>query len=210
MLKHLHKLPRRLLKSHGYGVHSPFAYHFITKVLREKEAVYYAYPEIASFCPRTRKTGFNEIFAGRDMSVPEAWLLFRVLCHINPVHIVEMGNGHEVTTVIFNRAVPRATVHTWHNGRHPDRQLLGQVEPFVLVNQFNDNEAEMVNEYLHEVITSGDSVIYLRNLKSMPAMKRIWEKLCGITDFGMGFTDGYTGIFVGRRKLPHQIYDIFI
>lgn len=39
-------------------------------------------------------------------------------------------------------------------------------------------------------------------------MQRIWKYLCDVTEYGMGFTDGYTGIFVARRALPHQIFKI--
>ena len=107
-LDRLMSYPARWRRSRGFGVHSPFAYHFITKVLREKDAEYYAYAEIAAFCPRARRAGFNEIFAGKDMSVPEAHMLFRVLCHFNPTEIIEIGHGHEVTNIIIERAVPQA------------------------------------------------------------------------------------------------------
>ena len=46
-LKEILKYPAMWRRSHGFGVHSPFAYHFITKVIGEREAVYYAYPQIA-------------------------------------------------------------------------------------------------------------------------------------------------------------------
>jgi len=46
-LDRLMSYPARWRRSRGFGVHSPFAYHFITKVLREKDAEYYAYAEIA-------------------------------------------------------------------------------------------------------------------------------------------------------------------
>lgn len=42
-LDRLMSYPARWRRSRGFGVHSPFAYHFITKVLREKDAEYYAY-----------------------------------------------------------------------------------------------------------------------------------------------------------------------
>lgn len=210
MLRRLIEYPARLRRSLGYGVHSPFAFHFITKVLRERDAQYYAYAEIAAFCPRSRKAGFNEIFAGEDMSVPEAWLLFRVLCHFNPAHVLEVGHGHEVTTVIFNRALPRSKVHVWHTDRSPDKELLGVVEPFVLVNRYNDDQGEVLKKYLLKLLANGNCIIYVRNMNTLPCMKNLWDYLCDVTEYGMGFTDGYTGIFVARKTLPHQIFRILM
>lgn len=209
-LRKIIEYPALLRRSLGYGVHSPFAFSFITKVLRERKAQYYAYAEIAAFCPRSRKAGFNEIFAGKDMSVPEAWMLFRVLCHFNPSDVIEVGHGHEVTTVIFNRAIPRARIHVWHNEHHPDKELSEATEPFVLVNQYNESDTEVLKKYLHELIADGNCIMYMRNLNTLPCMKRMWHYLCGLTDYGMGFTDGYTGIFVARATLPHQIYRILM
>lgn len=60
---------KRWWRSRGHGVHSPFAFRFITTVLREP-GVYYAYPQIES--------------------MPDAeWLklLFRLVCEFEPSRI---------------------------------------------------------------------------------------------------------------------------
>ena len=36
--------PRRYRTSRGFGVHSPFAFEFITRTIRDRDAYYYAYP----------------------------------------------------------------------------------------------------------------------------------------------------------------------
>lgn len=210
LLKKIIEYPGMLRRSKGYGVHSPFAYNFITKVIEEKEAEYYAYAEIAAFCPRARKAGINEIFAGKDMSVPEAWLLFRVLCHFNPPIVIEVGHGHEVTNIILERAVPKSKVLTWHEDRQPDPNLLGSTEPFILINQFSDQHEPALKRYIAQLMEAGDSIYFLRNLHTLPQMTRIWDYLTSDRSFGMGFTDGYTGIFAGRHKLPHDIYRILM
>lgn len=210
LLKKMMQFPAMWRTSKGYGVHSPFAFHFITKVIGEKDAEYYAYPEIAAFCPRARKAGFNEIFAGKDMSVPEAWLLFRVLCYFNPANILEVGHGHEVTNIVLNRSVPKAKVHIWHADRLPDATLLGSTEPFVLINQFHDSYETSLTEYVRKLLDGGDSVYFVRNLNTLPKMAEFWRYITTGTDFGMGFTDGYTGIFVARHGLPHQIFRVLM
>ena len=52
-IREIARWPRRYRTSSGFGVHSPFAFDFITKVLRDREAYYYAYPEIDSLCGKT-------------------------------------------------------------------------------------------------------------------------------------------------------------
>lgn len=209
-LKRIISYPSRWWRSKGFGVHSPFAFHFITKVIGEKEAEYYAYAEIAAFCPKSRKAGFNEIFAGRDMSVPEAWMLFRVLCHFAPSVVIEAGHGDEVTNIIVERALPHCDMQIWDASHVPDPKKIGDTEPFVLINQclppFRDN----LRDYVRTLLEKGDAIFFMRNLHAIPVMATLWKEITSMTDYGMGFTDGYTGIFVGRRSLPHQIFNILM
>lgn len=199
--------PTRWRHTHGFGVHSPFAYHFITRVLREKKAEYYAYAEIAAFCPKARRAGFNEIFAGRDMSIPEAHMLFRVMCHFNPTHIVEVGHGHEVTNIIIKRSLPDARTILWHEeAKIPDSF---ERTPIVIVNQFSNGQTDAVNASIKGIIQSGEAVVIVRNLRAIKNNRKLWKKLLKThRQFGMSFNDGYTGIFVGRRTLPSQHFNL--
>ena len=206
-LSELLKYPARMRRSMGFGIHSPFAFNLITKVIREKEAVYYAYAEIAAFCPKARRAGFNEIFAGLDLSIPEAQLIFRLLCHFNPAHIIECGHGHEVTGIIFSRAVPNAEVHYWNFSDSEIEPLEG--EPLVLVNRRAAGKTEVLGEALSGLMAKQDIVVVVRNLHYVEDNRRLWEKLMNFKEFGMSFTDGYMGIFVARRSLPRQDYDLF-
>ncbi|MBD5224748.1 MAG: hypothetical protein HDS68_02105 [Bacteroidales bacterium] len=209
-LKRIISYPARWRRSKGFGVHSPFAFNFITKVIGEREAEYYAYAEIAAFCPKARKAGFNEIFAGRDMSVPEAWMLFRVLCHFAPSIVVEAGHGDEVTNIIVERALPHCSVEVWDASHVPDMKNTGDTEPFVLINQCLPQSKDNLMNYARTLLENGDTVFFMRNLHSIPVMATIWEEITSMTGYGMGFTDGYTGIYVGRRSLPHQTFDILM
>ena len=199
--------PARWRRSQGFGVHSPFAYHFITRVLREKNTEYYAYAEIAAFCPKARRAGFNEIFAGKDMSTPEAHMLFRVLCHFNPSEVIEIGHGHEVTNIILERAVPKAKITMWNPGR---AMAISSAEPFILVNLIPQGETDAVTTMVSKCLETGNAIIVIRNIRTSAAARQFWNALLDNTSFGMGFFDGYTGIFAGRRSLPRQTFDIII
>ncbi|MDE6524298.1 MAG: hypothetical protein K2L66_01945 [Paramuribaculum sp.] len=51
LIKHLKRPIKRRWRGRGNGVHSPFAYRFITEVLRQKDA-YYAYDQLDGYLPR--------------------------------------------------------------------------------------------------------------------------------------------------------------
>lgn len=207
ILRNILAYPARWRRSRGFGVHSPFAYNFITKVLREKDAEYYAYAEIAAFCPKARRAGLNEIFAGKDMSIPEAHMLFRVLCHFNPPEVIEIGHGHEVTNIILERAVPKARITMWNIDRPTPA---ASNEPLILVNLIPNGENEAVANMIAQCLETGNAIIVVRNIHTSTASRHLWEDLLSATSFGMGFCDGYTGIFAGLHSLPRQDFDIIL
>ncbi len=114
-IREIARWPRRYRTSRGFGVHSPFAFDFITKVLRDREAYYYAYPEIDSLCGKTHRDGLinNMIFYSSDYERQEARMLFRMLCRFNPAQVIEIGGGNEVSRIIIERAIPSAALHRW-------------------------------------------------------------------------------------------------
>ena len=208
-LSRLLSYPARWRRSKGFGVHSPFAYSFITGVLTQTECAYYAYGEIAAFCPRARKAGFNEIFAGRDMSIAEAHLVFRILCHFNPTRIVEMGHGHEVTNTLFRNAVPRARVLHWVEGRSLDLQP-SERKTFVLVNQLVGDELTAASEVISTLLADENCVIIVRNLSCFTRQREAWNRIAASEYAGRGFSAGHIGIFVAEKGLPHCIYDLVL
>jgi len=206
-LKRALRHPSRWRRGKGFGVHSPFAFNFITKVLGEKDAAYYAYADIEACCRKNRRGGFYGRFAGKDKSVHEALMIFRTLCHFNPVEVIEMGHGHEETDIILERAVPEAKRIVWHRGRITDAET---ESPFILINRLTPTEADEAYIFLKNLIDKTDAVIALRDIDVLPCMRQLWEKLCNSTDHGMGFSNDYTAIYVSRRFLPHQIFNIVL
>ena len=80
----------------------------------------------------------------------------------------------------------------------------------MIANQCSNEEAEETMELLRNLVVSRDIVLIMRNLHSVPAFASIWREILDATPFGMSFTDGYTGIFVARRKLPRTDYEVFM
>lgn len=206
LLKRIASRPQRWRHSHGFGVHSPFAFHFITRVLREKDAVYYAYPEIAASCRRYRHSVLNKIYAAKNHPVHQAQMIFRVLCYFNPQTIIEVGMGHKETLVIFNSATPDADIITWQPNKPLPNHMVGH--PVLIINQFSLSDIDNLASTILSLTDQQDAVVIVRNLRSNRANRTLWTHISGATNFGMGFNNRYTGIFVARHTLPHQLFNL--
>ena len=201
-------LIKRWRTSRGYGVHSPFAFNLITKVLREFEANYYAYAEIDSLCPQGRRTGLTVNFSGFNYAIPDARLLFRILCRFNPAQVIEVGNGHEVTNTILERAVPSTKRLRWVSDRHLD--LLPAGDSFVLLNQMRPEIVPAVRKMILSLSDRPEGVVvFMRNLRQQDSMKQMWRDLSAAMPYGMDFSNGHVGLLCILPGLPRQSYSLF-
>lgn len=120
----------RFRHSRGFGVHSPFAFSFITQTLRDKSSTYYLYPAI-------------EYNGGRDKS--ELKLLLRVLCRLHPasVDILSIAQYKIIADIV--KEVDPAT-------------LINKVEnpEFMIVENTNDIDCESLTRCLE----SGGNVFF--------------------------------------------------
>ena len=121
----------------GHGVHSPFVFEFITKILND-DRHFYAYQSIENFRQlllsddrqvmiedfgagsRVKKTNIRSV---RDIarsslkSKKFGQLLFRIINHYSPVTILELGTSLGITTAYLASARPDANVITMEGAR---------------------------------------------------------------------------------------------
>lgn len=88
--------PRRMLRSRGFGVHSPFAFRFICMVIGERRCAYYAYGRVAECA---RRAGIRE----SDLK-----LLFRLVCEFRPATYAVVGRGCEAAAEVMRLASRRS------------------------------------------------------------------------------------------------------
>lgn len=197
---------KRWRTSRGFGVHSPFAFEMITKVLRQYDDHYYAYAEVDAFCPRGRQLGLTDNFTGFDYSIPEARLLFRLLCYFNPPQVLEVGQGHEVTYTILTRAVPHASRLRWIADRPADIAPEGTL--FILVNYMSDAiVAQLRQLVLSQMGRKGGVVVFVRHLQHQASLS-IWHEIYAAAPHGIDFNNGHVGLFCGLSGLPRQSYEL--
>ncbi len=82
----------------GHGMHSPFVFDFITKVLNDK-AFYESYKNIESIDSLLNQQKYNR-------------LLFRIIKYYQPINIVEIGTEQGITTAYLANAKPDARITT--------------------------------------------------------------------------------------------------
>ncbi len=209
-IREIARWPRRYRTSRGFGVHSPFAFDFITKVLRDREAYYYAYPEIDSLCGKTHRDGLinNMIFYSSDYERQEARMLFRMLCRFNPAQVIEIGGGNEVSRIIIERAIPSAALHRW--SRENPTAIDMSKTCFIIVNYTLEMNFTTIRSYLLDALDHpGGVVIFFRNMH-LPTLRRLWEQVAAAAPFGMTFHDDVSGVYVANPKLPREDFEMLI
>ena len=202
--------PRRYRTSRGFGVHSPFAFEFITRTLRDRDAYYYAYPEIDSLCGKTHRDSLldNMVFSSSDYEREEARMLFRMLCRFNPAQVVEIGGGNEVSRIIIERAIPSSLLHRW--SRDNPYKIDMSKTCFIIVNYTIDINFTIVRSYLLDALKHpAGVVIFFRNMH-LPVLNRLWEQVVSAAPFGMTFHDDVSGIYVANPKLPREDFEMLI
>lgn len=231
LLKRYRTALARHHRSRGFGIHSPSAYKFVTQVLRER-LPYYAYGDLRNLRKALQAAG------ERCPSDHEARLLFRIVNHFAPQHILLVGADSALTIAAMLMSSSLTDVYASGDDRRLTdivRQLgnladrvLPCVElkialfdymaafldrpkrPFVLINALPDSErATLVQRMLDEWLQD-ECVIIIRNLHRDPEMCRLWEHAKQAMPHGHTYTNHKTAILVARPRIPLEHFDLWL
>lgn len=91
--------PRRYNRSKGFGIHSPFAFDFVTSTLRER-CRYYAYADLETTRAEARLLCRRSGVRSRRRMISEKGMrrLFRIVCRFNPAELLEIGSDYGPST----------------------------------------------------------------------------------------------------------------
>ena len=91
--------PRRFNRSRGFGIHSPFAFDFVTSTLRERYR-YYAYADLADVRSHARRLIAESGRRADRRLISEKGMrrLFRIVCRFNPSEMLEIGSDYGPAT----------------------------------------------------------------------------------------------------------------
>lgn len=182
---------KRAWRSRGFGIHSPFAFRFITCVLRQRSP-YYGYDRLRSLAD------------GRS-EFRRAALIFRLVCEFVPDTVVVEADLPAVISASVRladsriRLVESGSMDILPDGSTTVMLICGKITP-------DDADASQNSSAGHGLIDSifsqGGVVVIL------DADRRSYLSLARWMKYGMSFTNRRTAIFFSRADLPRQDFEV--
>ena len=224
----------RYRKSKGFGIHSPFAFHFVLNVLREK-AAYYAYADIAERRDEARRMKrLLKVGKPRMISGKSARMMFRIANYFNPKMILQLGTDFGVSAYSTLRVASDSKM--WLAGIQAEPGIalallqsqadrvsvsgscveavddyiaaVGGNRRYVVVNRVPEAESVSVERWLVS-LAEVEAVVVVRNLQNDEVVARLWHALLSRLTYGMAFTNGKMGVVVIEKKLPLQTFSLW-
>lgn len=224
-------------RSRGFGIHSPFAFRFVREVLGER-LPYYAYDQITTLHKTViAQSGSRWPHTG-IITLKHAKMLYRIVNHFNPSHLLQVGAGSGVTSacMLAVNSQSRLSLYEPHLNAKPVarrvlesmgervqcydemiatladyRNLLPQdAIPFVLVNDLqSQDEYQALVDYLTTVVMN-QAVIVLRNVHRQPLIKQLWLTLKAATPMGQTYTNEKLAIIYATPKLQREDFFLWL
>ncbi len=227
---------RRYNRSKGFGIHSPFAFRFVQRVLSER-AGYYAYEDI-DFRRNQAKIMARESGKKhpRIISAKNARMLLRITVFFNPLEIMQVGTSYGVSTTAILDVDSRSHL-VIYPGNNPHHDIyvetvsghLSQVteipslataldhydfrrndsRPFMVVNSIDNDEdfALTLSKSLHYL--NLDGVVVMRNLQKSKRMKVLLRQIESQLSHGQIFTNKKIAVIVGLSHLQRQTFSLW-
>lgn len=224
----------RYKRSKGFGIHSPFAFNFILRVLRER-CPYYAYEDIHSRRHKAKKLAVKSARHPHIISYKNAKMLFRITCYFSPDTILQIGTSYGVSTTAMLDVSSRSRLVIYASGnKHEDiyRNITESYIPrissyptldmtiaryreintgrphFILVNDSTANDIPALLTVIREALDN-NGVVIMRNLSKAEVMRNLWDETRSLMRHGMSFSNGSIGIIVAQKHLPLQHFSLW-
>lgn len=183
----------------GYGVHSPFAFDFITNVIYEKTP-YYAYRAIES---RPREKDRKE---SGEQSEQVNRLLFRLVNRMQPATIVDAGKQNVASEYLqaAKKTARYVRVHSGDTSGLSDALQVG----FLYIHCPEDPKfVENVLRYGLDHVDN-NSMIVVGGIYHSSAMKNLWKQFIADNRVGITFDLYDLGILFFDKKKIKQHYTV--
>ena len=221
-------------RSGGFGIHSPFAFGFVQRVLGER-CPYYAYADLKRFRAHALEMVPRRRRRSAVVGMSTAKMLFRIANFYNPRHLLVVGScyGVEAASVkavsgkseVFlagtsseavahlQAAFSAQSVHSFSELAealtHYFAALAEDEQPFVLIHEIDD---EIDYSTLKSAIlpwVEKQAVLILCHLHDNPLMHRLWKDCIAAGHYGQTYTNEKIGIFIINPKLQYEHFSLW-
>ncbi|MBE6317421.1 MAG: hypothetical protein E7081_00370 [Bacteroidales bacterium] len=225
---------RRYKRSKGFGIHSPFAFNFVLKVLRER-CSYYAYDDIHASRWQASQLATSKKERRGLISFKYAKMIFRITSYFNPQKILQIGTSHGIVSKTLLSVSSSSSLYTYLSMGNQYciyvqvtddeasrifeydnieyavidycNDLAVNEQPFIVINQI-DKEAELIVETATKAINAG-GVVIICNISRNHIIKDSWKAIKSSMSHGMSFSNDKIGVVVGHKHLPLQHYSLW-
>ena len=223
----------RLRKSKGFGIHSPFAFRFVLRVLKER-LPYYGYDTIDRAYTDARTLIARQGIKHPGIIAPKyAKMIFRIVNHFNPAEILQIGTNYGISTT--SALTPSSRSRLWIYGIRQrqfdtfkavteplaarinayadartaiDAYCAAASEPFVVINDVDAEALASLSERLTEFIADR-CVIIMTAIAHKQQSEALWNEVKSNIRGGMTFSNGRFGVVVCNPKLPVQHFSLW-
>lgn len=225
---------RRYKRSKGFGIHSPFAFNFVLKVLRER-CSYYSYDLI-----HTKRWEASRLIKKNKeqrilISYKYAKMIFRITCYFNPKSILQIGTSHGIISSSILTVSSSSHLYLYPEEENKSKiydsltesfnsqiskyddfinavnnynsSLNDSEKPFIILSHFNKDKELIVNTLVEAIANEG--IIIICNINKDNNIKTIWNKTKSSMNHGMSFSNEKIGIIVGYKHLPLQHFSLW-
>lgn len=155
----------------GYGVHSPFAFNLITRVINERTP-YYIYRQLLVKGGMER---FRERLGWQVETLSVKRLLFRLVNYMQPFRLIDAGQGEAATPYLL---AAKGEMTYWHASELGELFLdAGQPVDFLYLHHYR--QPEFVRQVFEVCVerTTVRSLFVIQGIGYTPAMRRLWRQL---------------------------------
>jgi predicted O-methyltransferase YrrM len=231
-------LYRRILRKRGYGVHSPFVYNLITKVIEER-CPYYRFSDIELLRKRLLvKKEMADIRAHDVIHPKHGALLFRLTNYFRSQNILQVGvsaglstlylksYAQDVRCIALEESSKYASIARWvyeMAARTPIDLRVGDYQkllPYTLEDMgridfifFNTRmELEPSNVDLFNICANyaqTDTVFAFEGIKANQNMRSLWKTVCAHPEVTVTIDLYSMGIAFFNKKLHKRDYTVY-
>ena len=230
------KLYRKLRYRKGHGVHSPFIYNLITKVIEEKTP-YYFFEDIENFRKELLSADdpIKTITAKETQSKNYGALLFRLVNFFKCRNILQIGSSTGLMSLYlalplrkicdcyameervgllepiltFEEKYSLTNLHCVE-GSYADNlnRLSAKITYFdlIFINVMGDSEKTLGALNLVESFISPETILVIDNIKQNKSMKKLWQEIKNRSDVRLTIDLLSLGLVFFNTKLHKQNY----